>query len=217
MTSYRYELAVNGLKVRCWFNISSHPHKSCGNFVLYSTNKKLPRSKNWINPSSLWSFELQDEYGEGATSQNMIKYKIQDGNDGVRSWLQQQCEILSLWGTAGNAVLMTLFWTKISIFAFTFFLQEKSDVRHQITNWINSQELLLFEERNMPWTMRRCCWGAVLSGTQSGALDLLFMLVGKKTDMCIAEPSSTSMGIAVELMGIHHTQHAQRNQVFSSL
>lgn len=94
--------------------------------------------------------------------------------------------------------------------AFFFFFslkQVKLNVRHQITSWISSQELLLFEERNMPWTMRRCCWGAVLLGTQSGALVLLFMLVGRKTDMWIAKHKSFSTGA-------HHTSKDKWTKYF---
>lgn len=118
MTSYNYELAVKGLKVCCWFNISSHP--SCGNFVLYSTSKKMPCSKNRINPSSLLFNGVWHEYGERAISQNISKYRTQDGNDRVRSGLQLQCEIFPVWRTAENAVLTDIFLGQDFHFCFYF-------------------------------------------------------------------------------------------------
>lgn len=75
MASYHYELAIEGLKVCCWFNISFYSKKGHGNFVLDSISAKLMCPKIRINSQihyGLLDYDLnmrKDQHPE--TSVNM--------------------------------------------------------------------------------------------------------------------------------------------------
>lgn len=62
----------------------------------------------------------------------MSKYRIQDGNDRVRSGLQLQCEISLVWGTAENAGLTDIFLGQD--FHFCFYLPFTGEVKCEAPN-----------------------------------------------------------------------------------